>query len=80
MLPGATGARNPRATPHKIVKRDGWPDYPCSFHDSEVFHGTVTITRLPRSRVPGNDPGYPGDESRQSALDNTKRYSLVLLS
>jgi predicted RNA binding protein YcfA (HicA-like mRNA interferase family) len=26
---------------HKILKKDGWPDYPFSFHDSEELGAAI---------------------------------------
>jgi len=30
---------------HRILKRDGWPDYPFSFHDSEEL-GPAMLSRI----------------------------------
>ena len=30
---------------HKIMKKEGWPDYPFSFHDSDEI-GPVMMARL----------------------------------
>jgi len=30
---------------HKIMKRDGWPDYPFSFHDSDEL-GPAILAKL----------------------------------
>ena len=35
---------------HKIMKRDGWPDYPFSFHDSEEL-GPVILAKISKKTV-----------------------------
>jgi predicted RNA binding protein YcfA (HicA-like mRNA interferase family) len=30
---------------HKILKKEGWPDYPFSFHDSEEV-GTAILAKM----------------------------------
>jgi len=30
---------------HKIMKKDGWPDYPFSFHDSEEL-GPAILSKI----------------------------------
>jgi predicted RNA binding protein YcfA (HicA-like mRNA interferase family) len=35
---------------HKIMKKDGWPDYPFSFHDSEEL-GLAILAKLSKKTV-----------------------------
>jgi predicted RNA binding protein YcfA (HicA-like mRNA interferase family) len=45
---------------HKIMKKDGWADYPFSFHDSEEL-GPAILVKVSKTRTspPSGDSGFP---------------------
>lgn len=46
-----TGWRHDRtAGSHRIMKKDGWPDYPFSFHDSEEV-GPAMLAKISKKTV-----------------------------
>ena len=44
---------------HKIMKKDGWPDYPFSFHDSEEL-GPAILAKTSKKDRPSTPVFTPG--------------------